>query len=104
MCLPIVSFDKLAACAATASSSALIESQQFRRVAAEDGRFVRIGNLQGVNAREHLGDAADLVRVVAAGEDVRGAGELDGQPQRARIEVDRVVVELPEIRAGRLVN
>src|SRR5436853_1975063 len=82
----------------------LIESQQLRRVAAEDGRFVRIRHLQCVNAREHFLQAADLVRVVAAGEDVIGAGELDGQPQCPWIEVDGVVVELLEICARRMVN
>jgi hypothetical protein len=35
---------------------------------------------------------------------VFGAGELDGEPERALTEVDGVVVEAPEIGAGRTVD
>ena len=46
-------------------------------------RFVPIINRQPADRLEHEGDAADHVRVVAAGEDVVGAGEVDGELQRA---------------------
>ena len=55
----------------------------------------------GAYGLDHLGDAADLMRIVAAGDDVVDAGEIDGELDRLRIEVDGVVVELLEVRAGR---
>src|SRR5215831_13803904 len=57
--------------------------------------------MHGLQALQHLGDAADLVRVVAAGEDLRRAAEADGQLERAGVEVDGIEVKLFEIRAGR---
>src|SRR5438128_9371827 len=44
------------------------------------------------------------MRVVTAGEDVIGSGEVDRQLQRAHIEVHGVVVELAKIFARRLVD
>src|SRR5436190_15588220 len=95
-----------AACAVTAKSSAtaLIQREKLRGVAAEDCRFVCTRNLQCGDAGEHLLQASDLMRIVAAGQDVSGAGELDGQPQRARVEIDRVVIELLQVGAGRAVD
>ena len=49
----------------------------------------------------HFRDAADLMRVVAAGKDLAGAGEADGQLERARIEVNGVKVKLLEVGGGR---
>src|SRR5438034_565350 len=82
----------------------LIQREKLRGVAAEDCRFVCTRDLQCGDAGEHLLQASDLMRIVAAGEDVIGAGEVDGQPQRARVEVDRIVVELLQVRAGRAVD
>src|SRR6185437_1301104 len=50
---------------------------------------------------KHLGDAADLVRVVAAGEDLACAAEADSKLERAGIEVHGIEIKLFEIRAGR---
>src|SRR5882724_12147734 len=44
------------------------------------------------------------MRIVAAGEDVIGAGEVDRQLQRALVEVDGVVVELLQVGARRPVD
>src|SRR5438270_12953418 len=74
-----------------------LNSEQARGVAAEDELAVGVGDPHGLQALQHLGDAADLVRVVAAGEDLAGAGEADGQLKRARIEVDGIEEELFEI-------
>src|SRR5947209_9395886 len=78
-----------------------LNSQQARGVAAEDELAVGVGEVHGLQALQHLGDAADLVWVVAAGEDLADAGEADGQLKRARIEVDGIEEELFEVRAGR---
>src|SRR5213592_382870 len=82
----------------------LIQREKLCGVAAEDCRFVCTRDLQCGDAGEHLLQASDLMRIVAAGEDVIGAAEVDGQPQRARVEVDRVVVELLQVRTGRAVD
>src|SRR5438552_10832142 len=81
-----------------------IQREKLRGVAAEDCQFVCTRDLQCGDAGEHLLQASDLMRIVAAGEDVIGAAEVDGQPQRARVEVDRVVVELLQVRTGRAVD
>src|ERR1700688_1307724 len=75
--------------------------QQARRVVAEDAGALELGDRQRADRVQHLRDAADLVRVVAAGEEVVGAGESQGQLERAGIEVHRVEVEPLEDLAGR---
>src|SRR5437763_15000731 len=84
----------------SASATRLIQRKEPRRVAAEDRRALGVGDLQRADAGEHLLDAPDLMRVIGAGDDMVGAGELDGQAQRARVEVHRVVVKLLEVGAG----
>src|SRR5450759_2893189 len=56
----------------------------------------------GVSAHgfDHFGNAAALGGVVAAGDDVVDAGEIDGELAGLRAEVDGVEVELLEIAAG----
>src|SRR5947209_6862717 len=81
-----------------------VADQQPRRVTAEDRGAVRLGDVERSDAVEHFAQASDLMRVVAAGEDMIGSGEVDRQLQRAHIEVHRVVVELAKIFAGRLVD
>src|SRR5947209_3341340 len=44
------------------------------------------------------------MRVIAAGEDVIGAGELDSELQRPLIEVHGVVVEVLQVGAGLALN
>src|SRR5260221_11237824 len=78
-----------------------LKSQQTRGVAAEDLLAVGVGDLHGLQTLHHFGDAADLVWVGAAGEDLAGPGKADSQFERARIEVNRIVEKLFEIRAGR---
>src|SRR6266853_1762584 len=78
-----------------------LNSEQTRGAAAEDLLAVGVGDLHGLQALQHFRNAADLVWIVAAGEDLAGAGEADGQLERARIEVNRIVEKLFEIRAWR---
>src|ERR1019366_3185210 len=71
--------------------------QQPRGVASENRGPVRFGDIQPANAFQHARDAADLVRVVAARQNVLNAGERDPQLKRVPIEVDGVVVELLQV-------
>src|SRR6266853_5876539 len=78
-----------------------LDSQQPPGVAAEDELAIGVGYPHRLQTLQHFGDTADLVWIVAAGEDLAGAGEADGQLERARIEVNRIVEKLFEIRAWR---
>ena len=72
-----------------------------RAVAAQDGGALLGRDRERLETLLHARDAADLVRIVAAGEHVVGAGEGDRQRERSGIEVDRVVVEALEVFARR---
>ncbi len=76
-------------------------SQQLRGVPSQDHLSFLFGHPHGLQTLQHLGNAADLVRVVATGKDLAGAGEADGQLERAWIEVDGIEVKLFEVGAGR---
>ena len=78
-----------------------LNSEQARSVSTQNHLALFFGHPHGLQAFKHLGDAADLVRVVAAGEDLAGAAEADGQLKRARIEVNGIEVKLFKIGAGR---
>src|SRR5262249_26286994 len=84
---------------ASTSSDLLLQTEQACGVAPADLLALVVGDRQRGNRLEHRRDAADLVRVVAAGEHVIGAREIDGQLQRALVEVHGVVVEVLQIRA-----
>ena len=58
------------------------------------GVSVCFGQIHRVDALDHLRHAADLVGIVAPGQDPPGAGEAQGEMQRVHVEIDRVVVEL----------
>ena len=56
----------------------LLQSQQTRRVASQDALLGFFRNVERLNAFQHLGNAADLVRIVAACQDVIDPGKRDG--------------------------
>src|SRR5437660_7742575 len=66
------------------------EPQQLRRIPAQNHLPLFFTHPHGLQALQHFGDAADLVRIVAAGKDLAGAAEADGQLESARIEVDGI--------------
>src|SRR5688500_18448908 len=74
-------------------SSLSAEPEKPRGVAAQNLRAVSVGDRETADARQHLRNAPDLVRVIAAGEDVTNAGELHRQSLCRGVEVDRIVVE-----------
>src|SRR5712692_5772933 len=71
--------------------------QQPRCVVSQDAGAVLLGDLQRADACQHRRQAADLVRIITAGQDVIGAGEGNGQLESAEVEIYCVVVELFEI-------
>src|SRR5690606_12363282 len=78
------------------------KSQQARGVSTQDVPPVVVANVDPPQRVEHLLDAADLVGVVAAGQDVVGAREPDRELDGIGVEVQRVVIEPPEILGWRL--
>src|SRR5262249_23035939 len=75
------------------------DSKQVRRVQAVYPRALLIRHRQLRDRPQHRWDAAELVRIVAAGQNAIGAGELDRERQRALVEVDGVVIELAQVGA-----
>src|ERR1043166_9230968 len=78
------------------------EPEQPRGVSAQDLSLLLLRDVESPDHLEHPRNAADLVRIVAPGQDLAGAGELDREAERLRIEVHRVVVEGLQVFAGRL--
>src|SRR5687767_1223422 len=77
------------------------DPQEFGRVAAGNPFTLRRRHRQPAHRIKHLWNAADLVRVIAAREDVLGTRELDGQLDAVGIEVHGVVIERLQVGAGR---
>src|SRR5512142_1845565 len=75
--------------------------QQPRRVAPEHRPTVLLRDVEASQALQHRRNAADAVGIVAPGENLARPGELQGELQRPRIEVHRVVEELLQVGAGR---
>ena len=63
-----------------------------------------VADIQAPNRLDHQRDAADLMRIVAAGEDPIGAREVEREADRRRIEVHRVVVEVPQVLGRRPID
>src|SRR5260370_6477331 len=82
----------------------LIANQQARGVSAEDCGAVGLRDIQRRDAVEHLAQASDLVWIVAAGQDVIRARNVDRQLQRVAVEIYRVVVELLQVFAWRPID
>src|SRR5207244_2668683 len=61
-----------------------------------------LADAHGAHALEHFRNAANLVRIVTARQDVMGPGKADGKFDGPWIEVDGVVIKLFQICAGRL--
>ena len=66
-------FDHLAA------GIASLERRDPERVAAENCGLVCLGDVERADAIEHFRNAADLVRIVAARQNMIDSGESDGQ-------------------------
>src|SRR5690242_6739014 len=79
-----------------------LAAKQVLGVTAEDARFVGLGDRQATDARQHLLQAPDLMRVIASRKDVTGAGELDCQPQRSGVEIYRVIIKPLQVNRGGL--
>src|SRR5262252_6685593 len=71
--------------APVAPSCELDSPQQARRRASKNLLAVRFRDVERPDAGQHLVDAADLVGIVAAGDDVVGAREADRELDRPRI-------------------
>src|ERR1041385_5572227 len=82
-------------------SNSWLDSQQSLRVAAQNHLAALLWDTHVLQALQHLGDRADLVRIVAAGKNLAGAGKAYGQFQSARIEVHGIEVKLFEIGTWR---
>src|SRR3954452_8460200 len=82
----------------------LFQSEKPGRVLPANALSLLVADRQLVDRLEHQRDAADLMRVVAAGQNVIGACEVDRKLQRNLIEIDCVVVELLQIGARRTLN
>src|SRR5260370_17836843 len=82
----------------------LIANQQARGVSAEDCGAVGLRDIQRRDAVEHLAQASDLMRIVAAGQDVIRARKVDRELQRVAVEIYRVVVELLQVFAWRPID
>src|SRR5258706_8822413 len=81
-----------------------LQTKQPRGVLPANALALLLTNRQPGDRLEHRRDAADLMWIVASGEDVIGAGEVDRELQRALVEVDRVVVELLQVAARRALD
>src|SRR5687767_466905 len=77
------------------------DPQERGRVAAGNPFTLRRRYRQPADGVEHLRNAADLVRVVAAGKDMVGTREFDRQLDAVGVEVHGVVIERLQVRAGR---
>src|SRR6266536_1693651 len=87
------------------ANSRRLSLQQTRRVSAQDRRAIRLRNIQSSQNVQHLGNAADLVWIIAAGQNMPGPREGNCQLDAIRIEVHRVVVELRlQELAGRAID
>src|SRR5262249_30276957 len=82
-------------------SSSRSQLQDSRRVAAENHLLFLCADVNLAERVEHLRDAADLMWVIAAGQNVVRTSELDRKLDRIRIEVDRIEVAALEIFARR---
>src|SRR5688572_26159115 len=76
------------------------DSVQPGCISTEYHRLLRGGQRQRVDARLHLRNAADEVRIVATRQQLRRSRKLEREAQRLRVEVHRIVVELLEVVAG----
>src|SRR5678815_626734 len=74
------------------------------RVPAENPDRVRLRQPEMPKARQHRRNAPDLMRVVAASEDAVGTRKRDGETERVRIEVHRVVIPPPQVIARRPID
>src|SRR6185312_9803983 len=79
-------------------SKIMSNSQQLLGVAAENKVAVGIGDAHRFQTLQHLGNAADLVWIVASRKNLAGAGEAHGQLKRTRIEVDGIKIKFFQIR------
>jgi len=68
----------------------LLNPQQPLHIPAQDHLPLFFTHPHRFQTLQHLGNTADLVRIVADGQDLAGAGKAHGQFQRMRIEVDGV--------------
>src|SRR5581483_11525120 len=80
----------------------LLQSQQTRGVTSQDALLAFVGNIERLNAFHHLGNAADLMRIIAACQNMIDSGKRDGKLNRVRVEVDGIVIKILEISAGSL--
>ncbi len=64
-----------------------LEAQQPRCVQAGDGRSGTFLDVESAQALPHLGQTPDLVRIVAARQQVVGSGKFDGELESPEIEV-----------------
>src|ERR1700676_4510285 len=81
--------------------STLSEPQQSRGVASQDRCFINIRNAQAANTFQHQTRTTNLMRIVAAGENLTDARESDRQFDRFGIEIDGVEVEVLQVFARR---
>ena len=89
-----------ARCRRFPSGAARTQGGDYRPAASSRAAFppedlvpVHLGYIQRPDAFEHQRQASDLVRIIAAGQQVVRAREANGQFQRVWIEVDRVEIE-----------
>src|SRR5437764_15298483 len=69
------------------SMSDLLKAQQARGIATQHTLFAFVRNVERLNAFQHLWNATDLVRIVAARQDVVVSGKRDCQLDGAWIKV-----------------
>src|SRR5262249_17840489 len=76
-----------------------VQAQQCRGIRASDPCALELGDGQLGGRVEHRRDAADLVGVIAASQDMVGAREADRELERTLIEIDGIVIKIPQVRA-----
>src|ERR1041384_3074541 len=81
-----------------------LQPEKVLSIASKDCSLLIGSQSQLPNRLEHFGNPADLMRIIAARQNVIDACKIDRQPDCSRIEVDRVVIELPQVMAGRLAD
>ncbi len=79
-----------------------LQAEQPAGIAAQDLFLLPGRDFQLVDGAEHFSEAADLVGIVAAGQNMPGACKIDTELQGQRIEIDGIEIKIFQVGAGRL--
>src|SRR5881628_3679511 len=82
-------------------ASRLLQPEQPSGVAPEDQGAVCGGHVEPPQTLQHRAQAPDPMGVVAPRQNLAWAGERQGEPERGRVEIHRIEVELLQVGTRR---